>query len=145
MSTKLGDIHTEGMLPGNLNTDWMVIHPHCIWLGFCKNPQEATEGEEVGAEVMIKEPLNPATGMFCSPMTSPVTQPCDSEGEKPGTGCAEPQDCGSLPGAAPHRENRATLLQLSRWALMMPGRELLAKVKTNYSETVPHTAHQNRP
>ena len=102
MGTKLGDIHTEGMLPGNLNINWMVIRQHCIWLRFCKNLEEATEGEEVAAEVMMKETPNPAAGMFCSPMTFPVTQPCDSEGEKPETGCAEPQDCGSLPGAAPY-------------------------------------------
>lgn len=93
VGTELGDIHIEGMLPRNLNIDWMVIRQHCIWLRFCKNPQEATEGEEVEAEVMMKETPNADTGMFCSPMTLPVTQPCDSEGEKPETGRAEPQDC----------------------------------------------------
>lgn len=73
VGTELGDIHTEGMLPGNLNINWMIIRQYCIWLRFCKNPQEPTEGEEVAAEVMMKETPNPATGMFCSPMTFPVT------------------------------------------------------------------------
>lgn len=100
----------EGMLPRNLNIDWMVIRQHCTWLRFCINPQEAAEGKEVAAEVVMKETPAPATGMFCSPMTFPVTQPCDSEGEKPETVCAEPQECGSLPGAALYQENRTRLL-----------------------------------
>lgn len=104
MGTELGDIHTEGMLPRNLSIKWMV-HQHCIWLGFYKNPQDAAEREEVSAEVVKKETPNPAAVMFCSPMTFPVTQPCDSEGEKPEMGWAEPRDCGSLPGAALSRES----------------------------------------
>lgn len=100
MDMELGDIHMVGMLPRNLNIDWMVICHHCIWLGFCKNPQKGTEGKEVSAEVMMKATPNPSTGMFGSPMTFLVTQPCDSEGEEPETGCAEPQDCGFIPGTA---------------------------------------------
>lgn len=79
----------------------------------------------------MKETPNPATGMFCSPMTFPVTQPCDSEGEKPEIGCAEPQGCGSLPGAAPCLENLTRLLQLLWGALKMLIRHLLANIKTN--------------
>lgn len=104
MGTELSDIHTEGMLPRNLGIDWMV-HQHCIWLGFYENPQEAAEGEEVSAEVTKKETPNPATGMFCSPMTFPVTQPCDSQGQKPEMGWPEPRDSGSLSGAAFLRES----------------------------------------
>lgn len=75
---ELGDIHMEGMLPRNLNIDWMVICQHCIWLRFCKNPQKVTEGKEVSAEVMMKETPNPPTGMLAVPWPSwwhsPVTQ-----------------------------------------------------------------------
>lgn len=50
-----------------------------MWLMFGKSSQEAAEGEEVAAAVVMAETPNPATGMSCSPVTS---RPCDSEGSQ---------------------------------------------------------------
>lgn len=64
-----------GMLPGHPNISWVVICDLHVWLTLGKSLQEAAEGEEVAAAVMMAETPNPATGMSCSPVTSrPVTQ-----------------------------------------------------------------------
>lgn len=68
-----------GMLPGHPNISWVVICDLHVWLTLGKSLQEAAEGEEVAAAVMMAETPNPATGMSCSPVTS---RPCDSEGSQ---------------------------------------------------------------
>lgn len=132
VDTELGDIHMEGMLPRNLNINWMVICQHCIWLRFCKKPTEGHWGKR-GISWGYDERNPKSTHWY-------VWQSHDLPGDTAlwlrgrrtrEPGCAEPQDCRFLPGTALYWEKHTRSLQLLWWALMMLTRELLGEVKSN--------------